>query len=153
MKDVLTGVHWTKSGNLALHPTETCTARFLIAQSDTIWTAIRPLLHLPDDSGCPVLDTDEMWHSSFSMDFVEEWVTTPDGLRECAVLCRPEDLSKKASLALRLSFSSQADAERLVRDGGYIYGVPCRVSHYIPKARSPSPTPLPATTPLSQDTP
>ncbi|KAJ6536164.1 hypothetical protein B0H19DRAFT_1079687 [Mycena capillaripes] len=158
MKDVLAGVHWTKSRNLALHPTETCTARFLIAQSDTIWTAICPLLHLPDDSGCPVLETDEMWHSvvfhgvpmpapsahaltRFTWDFVEEWVTTPGRLRECAVLCRLEELSKKASLALHLSFSSEADAERLVRDGGYIYGVPCRVSHYIPKARSPSPTP------------
>ncbi|KAF7333180.1 hypothetical protein MVEN_02383800 [Mycena venus] len=120
-KPFLAGVHWTKGGNLALHPaTEICTAKFLAGQSDIIWVAIRSLLGLADDRPCPVFDTDERWHSVvfhgvpmpapreealqfFTHERVDKWVTSSSSLgklRECSVLCRPEDLGKKRSLAL-----------------------------------------------------
>jgi hypothetical protein len=31
----------------------------------------------------------------------------------------------------------------LIKNGGYMFGVPCRVSHYVPKPRSPPSTPQP----------
>lgn len=162
MKDVLAGVHWTKSGNLALHPTAACTPKFLIAQSNIVWTTVHSLLRLPDDTTSPVFDTDEAWHSVvfhgvpmsslhtaattlFTWDFVKECLTTPGGLspgalQECTVLCCTEDLPKKTSLMLCLSFSSQVEAKYLIRDGGYICGVLCRVMHYTEKTCSPSPS-------------
>jgi hypothetical protein len=157
-KSVLAGVQWSKNGNLVLHPAaESCTAQFLVAQSETIWTTIRPLLRLPEDHECPIFDTDERWHSVvfhgvprpaahanvFTHKLVEPWVTSAGKLRECSLLCRPEDLGKKTTLALRVSLSSEADATRLIKNGGYMFGVPCRVSRYVPKLRSPPPTPDP----------
>ncbi|KAJ7612319.1 hypothetical protein DFH06DRAFT_151919 [Mycena polygramma] len=158
MKSVIAGVQWTRGGNLAIHPTEElCTAKLLASYSDIIWPAIRPLLKIPgsENHRCPAFDTDDKWHSvvfhsvpipepkinawkHYARDRVEQWVTSPTShgaLRECSILCRPEDIEKKTSVALRLSFSSAADAERLVQKGGYMFGVPCRVSHYIPRPR------------------
>ncbi|KAJ7908059.1 hypothetical protein B0H13DRAFT_1878968 [Mycena leptocephala] len=157
-KSVLAGVQWTKNGNLVLHPAvESCTAQFLVAQSETIWTTIRELLRLSDDHKCPIFDTDERWHSVvfhgvpkpaahadvFTHELVEPWVTSAGKLRECSVLCRPEDFQKRTTLSLRVSLSSEADATRLIKNGGYMFGVPCRVSHYVPKPRSPPSTPQP----------
>ncbi|KAF7366097.1 hypothetical protein MVEN_00486100 [Mycena venus] len=97
-KPFLAGVHWTKGGNLALHPaTEICTAKFLAGQSDIIWLAIRSLLGLADDRPRPVFDTDERWHSVvfhgvpvpapreealqfFTHERVDEWVTSSSSL-------------------------------------------------------------------------
>ncbi|KAF7350061.1 hypothetical protein MVEN_01307800 [Mycena venus] len=161
-RSCLAGVQWTKSGNLALHPaTDVCTAKFLASHSYTIWSTIRPLLGLPDDRESPAFDTDERWHSVvfhgvpmpapktdapkvFTRELVDEWVTSPSSqgsLREYSVMCRPDDLEHRKSLTLRLSFSSEADAERLIRTGGYMFGVPCRVSRYVPRPRSRSSTP------------
>ncbi|KAJ7501691.1 hypothetical protein B0H11DRAFT_2371985 [Mycena galericulata] len=166
VKLFLAGVGWTKSGNIALHPAaEGCTAKLLAAHSDTIWEAIRPLLRLADDRECPVFDTDDKWHSvvfhgvpmparrtealeffAQAREMINGWVTSPSSqgeLREYSVLCRPSDLEKKATLALRLSFSSEADAERLVKNGGHLFGVACRVSRYVPRPRSRTHTPEP----------
>ncbi|KAJ6478115.1 hypothetical protein C8R47DRAFT_1139375 [Mycena vitilis] len=163
-KPVMNGVRWTRGGNLALHPAEAlCTAKLLASHSDTIWPAIRPLLQIPgtENRRCPAFDTDDKWHSVvfhgvpipapkidawklFTRDRIEEWVTSPSSqgtLRECSILCRPENIEKKTSVALRLSFSSAAEAEQLVQKGGYMFGVACRVSHYVPKPRSPPPVP------------
>ncbi|KAJ6459103.1 hypothetical protein C8R45DRAFT_1109803 [Mycena sanguinolenta] len=120
----------------------------LLAGSDMIWSTICPLLQLPEDFACPAFDMDEVWHSvvlhgipiprpdtyaHFTRDKVEKWITVAGGIRECTVLCCPEDLGKRTSLVLRLSLSSEAEAARLVREGGYLYGIPCRISHYVPK--------------------
>ncbi|KAF7362576.1 hypothetical protein MVEN_00606300 [Mycena venus] len=159
----LAGVKWTKNQNIALHPgTEGGTAKFLAGHSKTIWSAIRPLLGVTEDCEPPAFDTDDKWHSvvfhgvpmpacradtikffAQHRDLIEGWVTSPASqgtLREYSVLCRPGDLEKKQSIALRMSFSSEADADRLVKNGGYIFGAACRVSRYVPKTRSPSPT-------------
>ncbi|KAF7330699.1 hypothetical protein MSAN_02448000 [Mycena sanguinolenta] len=161
LANLLAGVNWTRNGNLVLHATEMCPAAFLIAQNDIIWSAIRPLFQLPEDFACPTFDTDETWHSVvlhgvprplnnihtyFALDEVKKWIAPAGGIRECTVLCRPEDLGKKDTLALRLSVSSKAEADHLVREGGCLYGVPCRITHYMRKvSRStiPAPTALP----------
>ncbi|KAJ7822611.1 hypothetical protein B0H13DRAFT_2376586 [Mycena leptocephala] len=137
VKDVLAGLQWTRSGNIILHPaTGVCTAKYLVNQGDTIWTALRPALGLSEQCKCPAFETDERWHSVVfhgvpipptdplsyltHRELVDGWVTSPSSkgeLRDCAILCRPEELKKKKSLALRLSFSSAADAERLVKNG------------------------------------
>ncbi|KAJ7875214.1 hypothetical protein B0H13DRAFT_1894234 [Mycena leptocephala] len=161
-KQRLAGVQWTKGGNIALHPAaEMYTAKFLVDHSNLIWSSIRPLLGFTEDRKCPVFDTDGQWHSvvfhgvpmpqppTGALEFyathreqIEHWVTSPASqgqLRDYSVLSRRDDLEKKSSLALRLSFSLEADAERLIKNGGYMFGVSCRVSRYVPKKRSPSP--------------
>ncbi|KAJ7827951.1 hypothetical protein B0H14DRAFT_2594906 [Mycena olivaceomarginata] len=61
---LLAGVHWTKNGNIALHPApEDCTAKFLAGHKETIWSAIRPLLGFAEGRACPTFDTDDRWFS------------------------------------------------------------------------------------------
>ncbi|KAJ7732751.1 hypothetical protein DFH07DRAFT_944973 [Mycena maculata] len=60
----LSGVRWTKGGNLVLVPgRHFCTGKFLFHQRKKIWMAIRPLLGLPGDYKCPAFESDERWHS------------------------------------------------------------------------------------------
>ncbi|KAF7371981.1 hypothetical protein MVEN_00056100 [Mycena venus] len=58
----LAGVKWTKNRNIALHM-EGGTAKFLVGHSETIWSAIRPLLGAAEDCEPPAFDTDNKWHS------------------------------------------------------------------------------------------
>jgi hypothetical protein len=134
---LIAGVQWTRNGNLVLHPaTEVCTAKFLAEQDNTIWGAIRPLLRLPKTYSCPEFDTDERWHSvvfhgvpvpsdrraeAFTYAFVDSCVKFggyQGKLKDFSVLCRPEDLQTRNSLALRVSLSSEADALHLIKNGG-----------------------------------
>ncbi|KAF7358306.1 hypothetical protein MVEN_00880000 [Mycena venus] len=163
-ESVIAGVQWSRAGNLILHPAEElCTPKLLASHGSVIWSAIRPLLRIPgsEDRKCPAFDTDDKWHSVvfhgvpvpspkvdawtvFTRDRIEQWVTSPTScgtLRECSILCRPDNIEKKNSLTLRLSFSSAADADRLVKKGGYIFGVPCRVSRYASRLHASSPAP------------
>ncbi|KAK7012828.1 hypothetical protein R3P38DRAFT_3015285 [Favolaschia claudopus] len=159
---LLAGIAWTKGDNISLHPDlDTCTPEVLASHFETIWAAICPLLGLSDDRLPPMFDTDEKWHSVvfhgvpfprtdlneyITHDRVNSWVTSASSqgrLREFSILSRPTDMKSHKTLALRLSLSSQADAERLVQHGGYMFGAACRVSHYRPKLRSPSPAQSP----------
>ncbi|KAK6984607.1 hypothetical protein R3P38DRAFT_3409993 [Favolaschia claudopus] len=159
---LLAGIGWTKGDNISLHPDpDTCTPKLLASHSEIIWSAICPLLGLSDDRPPPVFDTDEKWHSVvfhgvphpcvdlneyITHERVNSWVTSASSqgkLREFSILSRPTDTKARKTLTLRLSFSSQADAERLVQHGGYMFGAACRVSHYRPQLRSPSSPPSP----------
>ncbi|KAJ6530645.1 hypothetical protein B0H19DRAFT_1273641 [Mycena capillaripes] len=75
---------------------------------------------------------------------VEDWVSSPSSrgkLLDYAVLFHPDEFEKKSVFAIRLSFSTEAEADCLIKDGGYMFGAACRVSRYVPKPRGPSPTP------------
>ncbi|KAJ7896878.1 hypothetical protein B0H13DRAFT_2338080 [Mycena leptocephala] len=160
---LIAGVQWTRRGNLVLHPaTEVCTAKFLAEQEDGIWAAIHPLLRLPETYSRPIFDTDEQWHSvvfhgvpvppnrrmdPFTHKFIDDCVKSDDVLqgevKGFSVLCRPEDLQTRSSLALRVSLSSEADALRLIKNGGFMAGTWCKVSHYVEKPRTRVPSPAP----------
>jgi hypothetical protein len=157
----LAGVEWTRSGNIALHPGTECTSKLLASHCEAIWAVVCPALGLAAERyKCPQFDIDERWYSVvfhgvpvplhfgdlYRRDFIDEWVTTSlsqGTFRDYSVLCRIEDIEQKRTVPLRLSFSSEADAERLIKNGGYIYGTPCRVTRYIPRPRSPLPPSLP----------
>ncbi|KAJ7325899.1 hypothetical protein DFH08DRAFT_941176 [Mycena albidolilacea] len=130
----LAGVEWTRSGNIALHPGTECTSKLLASHCEAIWAVHSVVFH-----GVPVpLHFGDLYR----WDFIDEWVTTSlsqGTLRDHSVLCRIEDIEQKRTVPLRLSFSSEADAERLIKNGGYIYGTPCRVTCYIPRPHSPPP--------------
>ncbi|KAJ6544445.1 hypothetical protein B0H19DRAFT_1309921 [Mycena capillaripes] len=157
---LLAGVQWTRNGNLVFQPAaEVCTAKFLAEQYDNIWPAIRPLLKLPETYSCPAFDTDERWHSvvfhgvpvppnrcadTFIHALVDRCVTSEISQGELngfSVLNRPEDLQTRDVLALRVSLSSEADASCLIKHGGFMAGTWCRVSHYVKKPQTCSPTP------------
>ncbi|KAJ7158192.1 hypothetical protein C8R43DRAFT_1124812 [Mycena crocata] len=136
---LLAGVQWTRNGNLVLHPAvEACTAKFLAEQDERMWKAIRPLLKLPETYLPPQFDTDEPWHSVvfhgvpmpaarcadvITWSLVNEWTQSSAStgeLRGYSVLCSPEDFKTRQSLTLRVSLSSEADALRLIRNGGFM---------------------------------
>ncbi|KAJ7854299.1 hypothetical protein B0H14DRAFT_2579938 [Mycena olivaceomarginata] len=153
----LAGVEWTRSGNIALHPGTECTSKLLASHCEAIWAVVCPALGLAAERcKCPQFDIDERWHlvvfhgvpvplhfgDLYRRDFIDEWVTTSlsqGTLRDHSVLCRIEDIEQKWTVPLRLSFSSEADVERLIKNGGYIYGTPYRVTRYIPRPHSPPP--------------
>ncbi|KAF8145409.1 hypothetical protein K438DRAFT_1781875 [Mycena galopus ATCC 62051] len=150
---MIAGVEWSKKGNLILHPARaTCTAKFLAAQKDFIWPALRPVLELPEAYLCPTFDTDEQWHSvvfhrvpvpptrraaEFSYRFIQNALTRSDAshgvLKSFSLLCRPADLETRNFLALRVSLSSEADAIHLIKNGGHMGGAWCRVTSYVQK--------------------
>ncbi|KAJ7830286.1 hypothetical protein B0H13DRAFT_1915998 [Mycena leptocephala] len=147
VKDVLAGLQWTRSGNIILHPaTGVCTAKYLVNQGDTIWTALRPALGLSEQCKCPAFETDERWHSVVfhgvpipptdplsyltHRELVDGWVTSPSSkgeLRDCAILCRPEELKKKKSLASDCPSHRQRMRSVLSK-----MGVTFLVSHSLP---------------------
>ncbi|KAF7349380.1 hypothetical protein MSAN_01727800 [Mycena sanguinolenta] len=160
---LLAGAGWTKNRNIVLHAAGgNYTVKFLHKHRDAIWSRLRPLLELTDDSLCPPCDAGNTWHSvvfhdvpvppnrrtvawfNGSRSTILGWAKprSSEGIvHEFSVMCQPEEIPKRNTVSLRLYLSSKADAESLVRDGGFMFGAPCRVSHYVPKSRSPSPSP------------
>ncbi|KAJ7452931.1 hypothetical protein FB451DRAFT_1409210 [Mycena latifolia] len=148
MAGPLSGVHWSHRGNLVLHPAlNKCTEKFLLLCSAQIWDAICPLLKLPDNCPCPLFEVNKPWHSvvfhgiprpsstgSIDCEGMELWLRTDkhliDTVKVFSILCRPEEFTTKSSIAVRVSLSSEADAQRLVQNGGCFYGTKCRVTHY-----------------------
>ncbi|KAJ7763554.1 hypothetical protein DFH07DRAFT_939228 [Mycena maculata] len=141
----LSGVRWTKDGNLVLVPgRHFCTGK--------IWMAIRPLLGLPGDYKCPVFESDERWHlvifhgvpasvtdAPINLQSIRAWLDLDDvqgSLKVFSILSCPEDLQTRKELAIWVSLSSEEDAQRLVKNGGSFYGAQCRVTHYIPKSHA-----------------
>ncbi|KAJ7117877.1 hypothetical protein C8R43DRAFT_99995 [Mycena crocata] len=153
---LLGGVHWSQRGNLILHaPREVHTARYLLKRRAAIWAAIHPLLGLPKEYPQPVFETDARWHSvvfhgvptstASARDFLDTkgaqlWLDGCTGtVKAISVLCRQDDLKTKSSVAVRLSLSSEADAQRFVANGGSFHGTVCRVSYYIKRPRGDTP--------------
>ncbi|KAJ7757775.1 hypothetical protein DFH07DRAFT_940451, partial [Mycena maculata] len=149
----LSGVRWTKGGNLVLVPgRHFCTGKFLLHQRKKIWMAIRPLLGLPSDYKCPAFESNERWHSvvfhgvpasvtdaPIDLKGIRAWLDLDDvqgSLKAFSILSRPEDLQTRKELAIRVSLSSEEDARRLVENGGSFYGAQCRVTHYTSKPRA-----------------
>ncbi|KAJ7196746.1 hypothetical protein GGX14DRAFT_700460 [Mycena pura] len=150
---MIAGVEWSRKGNLVLLPAkETCTAKFLAAQKDFIWPALRPILKLPEGHACPSFDTDERWHSvvfhrvpmpatrragAFSHQFIQDALKRSDAsrgvLKSFSLLCRPTELVTQDYLALRVSLSAEADAIHLINNGGHMAGAWCRVTPYMQK--------------------
>ncbi|KAF8202771.1 hypothetical protein K438DRAFT_1758084 [Mycena galopus ATCC 62051] len=150
---MIAGVEWSRKGNLVLFPArETCTAKFLAAQKDFIWPALRPILELPEGYVCPTFDTDEQWHSvvfhrvpvpptrcaaAFSHRLIQDALKRSDAshgvLKSFSLLCRPAELETRDYLALRVSLSSEADAIHLIKNGGHMAGAWCRVTSYVQK--------------------
>ncbi|KAJ6507906.1 hypothetical protein C8R47DRAFT_61355 [Mycena vitilis] len=144
----LAGVRWTQRGNLVLYPhPATCTAKLLLQHASTIWAAIRPLLGVPDKY-TPRFESDSQWHSvvihgapvvvgSSPMDNPASalaWLD-PDAefrgsIKAMSVLCRPEELTTRRSVAVRVCLSSAVDAQRLLVNGACLYGAKCKVSRY-----------------------
>ncbi|KAJ7785032.1 hypothetical protein DFH07DRAFT_763648 [Mycena maculata] len=156
----LAGVQWSRKWNLILHPDlEFCTAKFISEQSQQIWAAICPLLGLPEKHQCPLFETDMRWHSvvfhgvpmladqrpeAYTYSAISTCEVAGDMHGELmghSVLCRPEDFQTHKSVAIRVSFSSDLDALRLVKNSGYMLGTQCRVLHYIKKACRDPPAP------------
>ncbi|KAJ7438200.1 hypothetical protein B0H11DRAFT_1935391 [Mycena galericulata] len=151
------GVQWTQRGNLVVKPARHLTAEFLLSQKAKIWKAIHPLLGLPAAYSRPPFELDNPWHSvvfhgvptppdrkpdTFTLEAVEAWLDPGDvkgPVKAFSVLCRPEDFGTKTSVAVRVSLSSEADAQRLVENGGCFHGAQCRVTHYSRKSRSVTP--------------
>ncbi|KAJ7687453.1 hypothetical protein B0H17DRAFT_1070275 [Mycena rosella] len=147
----LAGAQWTQNGNLVLHPAlDFCTAKFIAEQCDLIWAVIRPLMGLKEKHPCPIFDTDEKWHTvvfhgvpmpaarrteAFTPSIVRAWAAPRGEVMGHSVLCRPEDFQTRRSVALRVSLSSEADAQKLIENGGYMLGARCRVSRYVEKPR------------------
>ncbi|KAJ7626225.1 hypothetical protein B0H17DRAFT_1218679 [Mycena rosella] len=148
----LSGIQWTRKGNLVLHARPgICTAKLLAAHDTPIWNAIRPLLGFTVKEKCPVFEIDEPWHAvvfhgvpmppsrepyAFTLAGVRHWLGTnePEGAAMAfSVLCTVEDFATRDSLSVRVSLSSEADALRLLKNGGTFYGAMCRVSRYVSK--------------------
>ncbi|KAJ7782952.1 hypothetical protein B0H16DRAFT_1494864 [Mycena metata] len=154
---LLSGVRWTKKGNLILRPApNTCTAQFLVQHQGKIWATIRSRLQLPEGCEPPLFETDEPWHSVVFHDVpvpdagsinytrvdksLRQATSAPVRVTDYAVLCRPEDLHSKRCVAVRVSLSSAAVASGLIKNGGFMIGAWCRVSPYAGKRpKSPSP--------------
>ncbi|KAJ7746041.1 hypothetical protein B0H16DRAFT_1557559 [Mycena metata] len=149
---LLKAVEWSRNGNLFLYPdTNSCTPAFLGAQDTRIWPVIRPLLGLAERHKQPPFEIDRQRHSvvfhgvpmppdpvaSFTHHAVRAWAL-PDGAKgalvDFALLCRPEDFTKKSSVALRVSFSEEEDALQLITNGGVMFGSPCRVTRYASRS-------------------
>ncbi|KAJ7138324.1 hypothetical protein C8R44DRAFT_848165 [Mycena epipterygia] len=151
----LSGVKWSQHGNLILYPRHTSTAEFLLLHKAEIWTAIHPLLKLPTKYLRPPFEVDGPWHSvvfhgvptastqSLDCKDITAWFDSHDvkgKVKALSILCRPEDLSTRNTVAVQVSLDSEADAEFLVKNGGCFYGLQCRVTRYnARKLRSTSP--------------
>ncbi|KAF8179489.1 hypothetical protein K438DRAFT_1842887, partial [Mycena galopus ATCC 62051] len=147
----LASIWWTVKGNLtfAFH-------RRSQKRAWTIWDHVCPLLNFPkncDPNMAITLDTGEPWHN-----IVIHSVPLPgavvDGpplpnifswLRRCGVageiktvsfMCSDDDRGKRDKAPLRVSLSSQGDADMLVCSRALILGSQCRVSQYVPKTHS-----------------
>ncbi|KAK6978312.1 hypothetical protein R3P38DRAFT_3334311 [Favolaschia claudopus] len=152
----ITSAHWSRKGNLILHPNPNiCTARSLAQHSEKIWSAIRPLLELPADYDCPVFDTDERWHSVvfhgvpmplshpprayYSSEMVEKSLihTWAIRVKHYSLLTRPEKFETRRTLTMKISLSSLDAASYLIRNGGFMAGTWCRVTPYEANHRRP----------------
>ncbi|KAJ7712164.1 hypothetical protein B0H14DRAFT_2645478 [Mycena olivaceomarginata] len=160
---LVAGVQWSQRGNLVLLPAmDACTASFLLDQSHLIWTALRPLLRLPENYERPLFETDEPWHSvifhgvpmspghsvdSYDREFIKEALQISGAshgvLRGHSLLWCPADLQTKSSIALQISLSSEVDASHLICNGRFIAGTWCRVSPYVGRHLEPSSLPAP----------
>ncbi|KAJ7018140.1 hypothetical protein C8F04DRAFT_1278064 [Mycena alexandri] len=151
---LLKAVKWSQTGNLYLYPDAAyCTPAFLAEQDVRIWPVLRPLLGLAEGHKRPTFAVELQRHSVvfhgvpmppnptavFTRSAVRTWAL-PEGskgsLVEYALLCRPEDLPKKSSVALRVSFSEEEDALELITKGGTMLGSPCRVTRYLSRSRT-----------------
>ncbi|KAF8200604.1 hypothetical protein K438DRAFT_1933096 [Mycena galopus ATCC 62051] len=144
----LASIRWTVKGNLtfAFVHDEQFSIKEAKKQAWTIWDHVCPLLNFPkncDPNMAITLDTGEPWHN-----IVIHSVPLPgavvDGpplpnifswLRRCGVageiktvsfMCSDDDLGKRDKAPLRVSLSSQGDADMLVRSGALILGSQCR---------------------------
>ncbi|KAF8151885.1 hypothetical protein K438DRAFT_1865035 [Mycena galopus ATCC 62051] len=140
---MIAGVEWSRKGNLVLLPArETCTAKFLAAQKDFIWPALRPILKLPEGFVCPTLTQmipvpPTRRAADFSHRFIQDALKRLDAshgvLKSFSLLCCPTELETRDYLALWVSLSSEADAIHLVKNGGHMARAWCRVTSYVQK--------------------
>ncbi|KAJ6567157.1 hypothetical protein B0H19DRAFT_1067387 [Mycena capillaripes] len=146
----LDGVRWSQNGNLAVNfaPNKTHTQKDALTRVPAIWGAIRPLLNLPRRHPCPRVDSSERWHSVIVHDVpvppVGDSLSSGDWLPRggfvgtiegTAVLCSDDALLSRKTVSYRLSLSSSAEAEFLVKHGALLFGSRCSVSHYVPRPR------------------
>ncbi|KAJ6574547.1 hypothetical protein B0H19DRAFT_1124765 [Mycena capillaripes] len=156
----LGGVRWTQRGNLVLHPSTMCTASYLQQRKADIWGAICPLLDLPKPYKVPPFEQDAAWHSvvihgvpkspdgkldSYTLDGMNAWLNIAGafvgGVTAYSILCCPENLEKRCSLAIRVTLSAETDAQWLIKNGACFYGTKCRVTQYLGKLRAVTPSP------------
>ncbi|KAJ7511635.1 hypothetical protein B0H11DRAFT_2268693 [Mycena galericulata] len=148
----IAGIQWTRKGNLVIHARQGySTAKLLAAQQAKIWSAIRPTLGLPSTLEQPKFEVDEPWHSvvlhgvpmppSRNLADIQLYdiqlcldVTKAGTAMAFSVLCAVADFPTRESLSVRISLSSEADAQRLIDEGCTLYGALCRVSRYVPKS-------------------
>ncbi|KAF8139309.1 hypothetical protein K438DRAFT_1785828 [Mycena galopus ATCC 62051] len=143
----LASIWWTVKGNLtfAFVHDEQFSIEEAKKRAWTIWDHVCPLLNFPkncDPNMAITLDTGEPWHN-----IVIHSVPLPgavvDGpplpnifswLRRCGVageiktvsfMCSDDDLGKRDKAPLRVSLSSQGDADMLVHSGALILGSQC----------------------------
>ncbi|KAK6981450.1 hypothetical protein R3P38DRAFT_3463820, partial [Favolaschia claudopus] len=161
----LDSLRWTRGGNLAVNFVHN--AKFsreqALAVAPAYWRVIRPLLRLPKHCDLPRIDLGGAWHSivvhnapltPFSgepghhIEFpaLDTWMDA-SGLHgtvplDCALLCNDTDLRKRPmTVAMRLSFALQSEADHLVKHGVVVHGSRCRASHYKAKPRPARSTP------------
>ncbi|KAJ7826985.1 hypothetical protein B0H14DRAFT_2815919, partial [Mycena olivaceomarginata] len=155
----LGGVRWTQHGNLVLFPSTTCTALYLQQRRRDIWMAIRPLLGLPGKYKCPPFERDDAWHSvvihgvpmppdsgpeSYTIESMAPYLDYAGAfvgaIKAFSILCRPENLKSRRSFAVRVALSAETDAQWLVENGACFYGAKCKVTPYVRRPHSGTPS-------------
>jgi hypothetical protein len=129
-----------------------------VKRAPAIWNFVCPLLHLPEHSS-PRVDQGNSWHNIIinnvpvSVDTVppgstaqehaicgiDSWLEVAcvvDRINEMSFMCTDAILPTCETAPLRVSLSSRRDADLLIQNGALVLGSRCRVSQYVPKARS-----------------
>ncbi|KAJ7253276.1 hypothetical protein C8J57DRAFT_1660518 [Mycena rebaudengoi] len=153
----ISGVRWTRNGNLALQvDLDGGSSKTIAAHASVIWAAIRPLLGFTEQQRQPRFNEGNPWRAvvfhavpvgpkskkQFTLSSVRSWLgldgpTSP--VRAVSVLCRNEDFAGKQYVSLRISMDSDTESQRLVTEGGLLFGTWCRASHYAARPRSVDP--------------
>ncbi|KAF8146612.1 hypothetical protein K438DRAFT_1990405 [Mycena galopus ATCC 62051] len=155
----LASLHWTPRRNLA------CTflhnEQFNIAEARKrtryIWTYLRSALGLPET--CPeiIVDDGGSWYNviihsvpvpppevyngvtmisdSTAITWLRSWGVT-GAIQAASFLCSEDDLARRSNAPLRVTLSSQKDADLLVHKGALVLGSYSRVSRYVPNTKS-----------------
>ncbi|KAF8182812.1 hypothetical protein K438DRAFT_2020813 [Mycena galopus ATCC 62051] len=147
----LASIRWTTRGNLTLafaHNKQFTMAE-VREQVPHLWTFLRSILRLPET--CPPVTVDHggPWHNVVIHSVPVPHDTLDDGtlvistdkvnswLRSCGVtgdikatsfMCSDDDLATCDNAPLRVSLSSQKDADMLVHSGALVLGSHCSVS-------------------------
>ncbi|KAJ6607852.1 hypothetical protein B0H10DRAFT_1955896 [Mycena sp. CBHHK59/15] len=146
---LLTGIWWTQNRNLTLQLSpDADSVKSIGAHASAIWDAVRPLLGFPEGQAHPQFDWGNPWCSvvfhdvpvcgrpkhKFTPKTVQTWLGTGDfsgTVKAVSVLCQEDDFATKQAISLHVSVLLDTDAEYLVENGGNLFGMRCRVSHYI----------------------